>query len=63
MYISREKRTLNIDLLMANLTKVKKKEKQISIVTINKIKAFKKSGALQITFCEKHTGRVGTYNF
>ena len=29
VYISREKRTLNIDILIANLTKVKKREKQI----------------------------------
>ena len=50
IYISREKQILNIDILMANLIKVKKKEKQISIVTINKTEAYKKSGALQITF-------------
>ena len=36
IYISREKRTLNIDILIANLIKVKKREKQISIVAINK---------------------------
>ena len=41
-YISRQKRTLNIDILIANLIKVKKKEKQISIVTINKRKAYQK---------------------
>ena len=34
IYISREKRTLNIDILIANLMKVKKREKQISIVTM-----------------------------
>ena len=50
IYISREKRTLNIDNLIANLIKVKKMEKQISTVTINKREAYKKSGAIQITF-------------
>ena len=30
-YMSREKRTLNIDILITNLIKVKKKEKQISL--------------------------------
>ena len=50
IYVSREKRTLNIDILIANLIKVKKREKQISIVTISKREAYKKSGALQITF-------------
>ena len=50
IYISREKRILNIDILIANLIKVKKREKQISIVTINNREAYKKSGALQITF-------------
>ena len=39
--ISREKWTLNIDILIANLIKVKKREKQISIVTINKREAYK----------------------
>ena len=42
VYISREKRILNIDILIANLIKVKKSEKQISIVTINKREAYKK---------------------
>ena len=37
------------DILMANLIKVKKREKQISIVTINKTDTYKNSGALQIT--------------
>ena len=50
IYISREKRTLNIDILIANLLKVKKREKQISIVTINKRETCKKSCALQVTF-------------
>ena len=50
IYILREKRILNIDILIANLIKVKKREKQISIGTINKREAYKKSGALQITF-------------
>ena len=31
IYMSREKRTLNIDILITNLIKVKKKEKQISL--------------------------------
>ena len=48
--ISRENRTINIDILIANLIKVKKREKQISIGTINKREAYKKRGALQITF-------------
>ena len=42
IYISREKRILNIDILIANLIKVKKREKQISIDIINKIEAYKK---------------------
>ena len=50
IYISRERRTLNIDISIANLIKVKKREKQISIGTINKREESKKSGALQITF-------------
>ena len=43
IYILREKRILNIDILIANLIKVKKKEKQTSIATINKRKASKKN--------------------
>ena len=50
IYISRKNRTLNIDILIANLIKVKKREKQISIGIINKREAYKKSGALQIIF-------------
>ena len=50
IYISRGKRILNIDILIASLVKVKKRRKQISIVTINKREAYKKRGALQITF-------------
>ena len=42
IYISREKRILNIDILIANLIKVKKREKQISIDTINKREAYTK---------------------
>ena len=42
IYISREKRILNIDILIANLIKVRKREKQISIVTINKTEAYEK---------------------
>ena len=41
-YLSREKRIRNIDILIANLMKVKKREKQISIVTINKRETYKK---------------------
>ena len=41
IYISREKQTLNINILIANLIKVKKREKQISIVTINKRKTYR----------------------
>ena len=39
IYISRQKRILNFNILRANLIKVKKREKQISIVTINKREA------------------------
>ena len=46
IYISREKRTLKRDIIIANLIKIKKKEKQISIVTINKRKAYKKWGCV-----------------
>ena len=42
IYISREKRILNIDILIANLIKTKKREKQISIFTINKREPYKK---------------------
>ena len=42
IYISRQKRILNINILIANLIKVKKREKQISIVTINKREAHTK---------------------
>ena len=42
IYISREKRTLNVDILIANLIKVKKREKQISIGTLNEREAYKK---------------------
>ena len=50
IYISREKRILNIDILIANSVKVKKRERRISIGTINKREAHQKIGALQITF-------------
>ena len=43
---TREKRIVNIDILIANLIKVKKREKQISIVTINKRKAYKKESCI-----------------
>ena len=42
VYISKEKRIPNIDILMAKLIKVKKREKQISIAIINKREAYKK---------------------
>ena len=42
IYISREKLTLNIDILIANFIKVKKREKQISIGIINKREAYTK---------------------
>ena len=42
IYISRKKRTLSIDILIANLIKVKKREEKISIVTINKRETYKK---------------------
>ena len=41
-YIAREKQILNIDILIANFKNVKKREKQISIVTIYKREAYKK---------------------
>ena len=44
--ILREKRILNIDVLIANLTKVKKREKQISIATSNKREAYKKKSCI-----------------
>ena len=44
--ILREKRKLNIDVLIANLTKVKKREKQISIATSNKREAYKKKSCI-----------------
>ena len=44
--MSREKRILNIDILIANLIKVKKREKQISILTINKREAYKKENCI-----------------
>ena len=46
IYILREKRILNIDILIANLIKVKKREKQIIIVTINKREAYKKEWSI-----------------
>ena len=42
IYSSREKRILNIDILIANLIKVNKKEKQKSLVTSKKGEAYKK---------------------
>ena len=49
-YISREKGILNIDILITKLIKPKKRERQISIVTINKREVYKKNGELQIIF-------------
>ena len=43
---------LNIDILLAKLIKVKKREKQISIVAINKREPYKNNDALQVTFCQ-----------
>ena len=42
IYISKKKRTLNIDILIPNLIKVKMREKQISIGTINETEGYKK---------------------
>ena len=42
IFMSREKRILNIDILIANLIKLKKKEKQKSLVTSKKEEAYKK---------------------
>ena len=42
IYRSREKWTLNIHIPIANLIKVKKRQKQISIVTITKREAYEK---------------------
>lgn len=50
--MSTEKPILNIDILIANLMKVKKKEIQISLVTNNKTEEYKESDALQIIFCQ-----------
>ena len=43
---TREKRIVNIDILIANLIKLKKSEKQISIVTINKREAYKRESCI-----------------
>ena len=48
--MSREKCILNIDIQISNLMKIKKREKEVSLVTINKEKHTNKNGALQITF-------------
>ena len=42
IFMLREKRILNVDILIANLIKVKKKEKQKSLVTSKKGEAYKK---------------------
>ena len=42
IYISKKKRTLNIDILIPNLIKVKMREKQISIGTISEREAYTK---------------------
>ena len=67
IYISSEKRILNIYILIASLIKVKKREKQISTGTINKREAYnKKVVHYRLHFTsnvmlhrEKHTGWVG----
>ena len=41
IYLSREKRILNIDILIANFIKVKKEEKQKSLVSSKKGEAYK----------------------
>ena len=43
---TREKRIVNIDIRIANLIKLKKSEKQISIVTINKREAYKRESCV-----------------
>ena len=43
---TREKRIVNIDIQIANLIKLKKSEKQISIVTINKREAYKRESCI-----------------
>ena len=43
---TREKRIVNIDIRIANLIKLKKSEKQISIVTINKREAYKRESCI-----------------
>ena len=67
VYRPREKHILNRDILIHNLIEIKKKEKQISLVSNIKTEEYNKKGALQITFYqrlnnihyEKHTGWVG----
>ena len=46
IFIEREKRIVNIDIRIANLIKLKKSEKQISIVTINKREAYKRESCI-----------------
>ena len=58
IYVSREKGILNIDILIANLMKIKKREKQISLVNSNKTEAYKKNGALQITFYQSFNNKL-----
>ena len=42
IYISRGKHILNIDILIDNLTEIKKKETRISIVSNNKTETYEK---------------------
>ena len=42
VYRSREKHILNIDILIDNLIEIKKKEKQISVTSIDKTETYNK---------------------
>ena len=50
IHTSREKQTLNIDILIPNLIKVKKRERQIRIGTINKREAYKRMWCITDNF-------------
>ena len=47
---SREKYILNTDILIDNLTEIKKEEKQISLASNNTTETYNEKGALQIMF-------------
>ena len=50
-YIPREKRMLNIDILIGNLINLKRRQKQMSLATTNKREANKKAGVMRhLTF-------------